>query len=416
MRKFNVLNESTLETLKSLQFDELKKSCDVPATIISILGQLQADCISGRSKNVKEGLFYSQLVIDRSWEYLNIGNWKDVPDPWRFVYAYGCFFKIVYLNLSSDTFEELVATADRGLLMGLPIMGNVLARIACQCCRYLSQQSKSKEDLQVEKIPTLSNSNGDNSKTTLKLTELKVGISPGSTEVMQVQKPTIQWFLETVFGKQIPFVFQDCLNSWPALNEKHWTLSYLCDIAGHRTVPVEVGSKYTDESWSQQLVRFSDFVTMYIEKENPSTGYLAQHRLFDQVPELKNDIRIPEYCLFGDVEPEDIQINAWIGPKGTVSPLHFDPEHNFLCQVIGKKYIRLYSVNYTGLLYPHEGMLSNTSQVDILDPDESKFPLFSSAPYWECILSEGEMLYIPPKMWHYVKSLSTSVSVSFWWH
>uniref|UniRef100_A0A2P2L7T1 Transcription factor n=2 Tax=Rhizophora mucronata TaxID=61149 RepID=A0A2P2L7T1_RHIMU len=33
----------------------------------------------------------------------------------------------------------------------------------------------------------------------------------------------------------------------------------------------------------------------------------------------------------------------------------------------------------------------------------------------DCILEEGEMLYIPPRWWHYVRSLTTSFSVSFWW-
>ena len=31
------------------------------------------------------------------------------------------------------------------------------------------------------------------------------------------------------------------------------------------------------------------------------------------------------------------------------------------------------------------------------------------------VLQPGEMLYIPPRWWHYVKSLSVSFSVSFWW-
>jgi hypothetical protein len=44
-----------------------------------------------------------------------------------------------------------------------------------------------------------------------------------------------------------------------------------------------------------------------------------------------------------------------------------------------------------------------------------KFPDFERAAYCETILAPGDCLYIPRGWWHYVRSLSPSFSVSFWW-
>jgi lysine-specific demethylase 8 len=160
----------------------------------------------------------------------------------------------------------------------------------------------------------------------------------------------------------------------------------------------------------------SDFITNHIENPNQEeTGYLAQTQLFEQIPDLKKDIIIPDYCNLGDFD-EPI-VNAWFGPKGTVSSLHHDRYHNLLSQVVGEKYIRIYHPNQSNLLYPNSSnkLLFNTSQVDVESPNLEEFPSFSKASYVECILKENEMLYIPPFFWHYVRSLATSFSVSFWW-
>lgn len=49
-------------------------------------------------------------------------------------------------------------------------------------------------------------------------------------------------------------------------------------------MPIEIGSRYTEEDWTQRLVTFSEFLHSYVTSEDPSKrGYLAQHGLFDQV-------------------------------------------------------------------------------------------------------------------------------------
>ncbi|KAL9072077.1 MAG: hypothetical protein Q9161_003852 [Pseudevernia consocians] len=244
----------------------------------------------------------------------------------------------------------------------------------------------------------------------------------------------------------LPLVIQGALSHWPALHERPWSsLAYLIDktFGGRRLIPVEIGRSYTDAGWGQSIITFKDFLSDYLLRDPADTGdidigYLAQHDLFTQIPSLRNDISIPDYCYTNPPPPasgtplgdKELQpkldeplLNAWFGPAGTVSPLHTDPYHNILCQVVGKKYVRLYSPSENEKLYP-KGMegggvdMSNTSEVDVEGEGvlDERFPLFREAVYVETILNEGECLYIPVGWWHYVRSLTVSFSVSCWWN
>lgn len=161
------------------------------------------------------------------------------------------------------------------------------------------------------------------------------------------------------------------MDHWPACSTRPWNdLDYLLQMTGDRIVPIEIGTSYTDPSWQQKMVRMEDFIYDHILSPTTAhTAYLAQHNLFDHIPLLASDISIPEYCYVEPKpsqwysEPPDVIQHAWFGPKGTVSPLHQDPYHNLLAQVVGRKYIRLYAPTQSKALYPYDGMMSNTSQV-----------------------------------------------------
>lgn len=174
------------------------------------------------------------------------------------------------------------------------------------------------------------------------------------------EQPSFEWFL---MHTNRPMIFPS--GRWPA-HERWRSLDYLLDLGSDRMVPVEIGSSYTDASWRQEMMRLEDFVDRCLLGDE--MGYLAQHDLLEQIPQLGKDILVPDYCYlhlelneYYERRPHEVIKNAWLGPAGTVSPLHHDPFHNLLVQVAGSKYIRLYDPHQS--VYPREGIMNNTSQV-----------------------------------------------------
>lgn len=232
-----------------------------------------------------------------------------------------------------------------------------------------------------------------------------------------LHSPTLDEFRDNHFLTQRPALLRGIMDKWPALT-KWRDLTYLLNAAGNRNVPIEIGNNYTTEDWSQQLMKIRDFLQRQFGEislgNQPVLEYLAQHELFNHVPALKDDIICPPYCRLGE-EADKVDIKAWLGPQGTISPMHYDPKHNFLCQVFGTKKIILASPDDSEYLYPHGDIFSNTSQVNAENLDFREFPLTRNAKFYHLTLQEGECLYMPPKWWHYIRAESKSFSVSFWW-
>uniref|UniRef100_A0ABK8FVL2 JmjC domain-containing protein n=2 Tax=Anopheles gambiae TaxID=7165 RepID=A0ABK8FVL2_ANOGA len=383
----------------------------VLSTIVEPLAnELTTDAVKTISTNlIKVGVLY-----DTVYNRLHTGQWNAVATSEREMFTILTYVRIVYTLYASNSYEDAIKDniylADLGLMLGCPIgleCKNVPTDLLTETASILTGElaNLDKQEPPVKRIK-LDDITGE-----ISLTENK------SNDVPIMKCPSLEYFGTRCYDTKQPAVLNGIIDGWPAMERWH-DPNYLLKVAGERTVPIEIGSQYSSDDWSQKLMKFRDFLEQSICCEpSDSAGkqppaYLAQHDLFDQIPALRADIAIPDYIGRTDAQP---RIKAWLGPKGTVSPLHTDPCHNLLCQVFGAKLIILARPEDTERLYPHDHfILNNTSQVDARRPDYNRFPLVRDVRFYRLTLRRGEVLYIPPKWWHYVESLSPSFSVSFW--
>ncbi|CAM8913482.1 unnamed protein product [Rhodiola kirilowii] len=361
----------------------------------------------------------AEAAREMAWEQLHSGPWSSVLPVWRDAYSMACLH-VAKAHYAIGEFKEAFRVLDMGLLMGGTLLRKdldaAIAKLSAKtmngdACLEMRNCTGKEDEVESQKSDCRRSVNEIDEAEVLRILPRK---SLSCKLVTRRSALSLEGFLCDYFLSGSPVIISDCMAHWPA--RKKWgDIEYLRRVAGERTVPVEVGKNYLCSEWKQELITFSEFL-MRLQSNDTSEGptYLAQHPLFDQISELRKDILIPDYCFAGGGKLRSL--NAWFGPSGTVTPLHHDPHHNILAQVVGRKYVRLYSAAIIDELYPYsETMLRNSSKVDLDSINETEFPKVHDLEFLDCILEEGDMLYIPPKWWHYVRSLTVSYSVSFWW-
>jgi lysine-specific demethylase 8 len=247
---------------------------------------------------------------------LNTGHYATVEDKYRLLYSFVCLLR-AYLHLTQSDFKRALGACDEGLLKGNDLEDGTLAKLATFICqKHLAVPA-----------PLLNISEP--------CKECPKAL-PNSQPIPCCHLPTMEKFFNEFFKANRPVVIRGMVAQWPAYRK--WSFDFLNELCGHRIVPVELGLKYTDVEWNQVLMTFHEYLSQYVRttERKARPGYLAQHRLADQVPELLSDIITPDYCAFAEngMAEDEQTVNVFIGPGGTLSPLHTDPRHNFFCQVI----------------------------------------------------------------------------------
>lgn len=200
----------------------------------------------------------------------------------------------------------------------------------------------------------------------------------------------------------LPFLITGVVDRWPLLS---LTREDLRERFGHVPVRARVGD-YINMAFAPDRPMQDMSMREYLDLDAPGLPpYVGNLEL----RELNSMCHWPGY--FDKMGPP----RFWLGPAGTMTPLHCDYDDNIFAQIWGTKRIFLSPPHHGEFLYAWEANpVLFGSFVNPEAPDFDKFPLARQATLIEVIVNPGDMLYIPAGWYHYVHALTFSLSSNRW--
>ncbi len=203
----------------------------------------------------------------------------------------------------------------------------------------------------------------------------------------------------------LPFLIEGLVGRWPL---SALTPQALRERFSHLQVRARVGD-YINTAFAPDRAMQDMSMLDYLELVSAGTHELPPYLGNLELRELNGMCHWPAY--FDKMGPP----RFWLGPAGTVTPLHCDYDDNIFAQVWGTKRIFLSPPHHDEFLYPSEAnAILFGSPFDPEAPDFDKFPLARKATMIECIVNPGDMLYVPAGWYHQVRALTFSLSANRW--
>ena len=203
----------------------------------------------------------------------------------------------------------------------------------------------------------------------------------------------------------LPFLMTGIVKRWPL---SALTPQTLREHYSHLPVRARVGD-YINTAFAPDRAMQDMTMLEYLELADAGAEGLPPYLGNLELRELNRLCHWPTY--FDKMGPP----RFWLGPAGTVTPLHCDYDDNIFAQIWGSKRIFLSPPHHDEFLYPREAnAILYGSPFDPEAPDYNTFPQARQATMIECIVNPGDMLYVPAGWYHQVRALTFSLSSNRW--
>jgi hypothetical protein len=203
----------------------------------------------------------------------------------------------------------------------------------------------------------------------------------------------------------LPFVITGLVNRWPLST---LTRESLHERFGDLPVRARVGD-YVNTAFAPDRAMQDMSMSEYLELVSAGAHDLPPYLGNLELREFNRMCYWPAF--FDKLGPP----RFWLGPAGTVTPLHCDYDDNIFAQIWGSKRIFLSPPHHDEFLYAREAnALLFGSPFNPEAPDFAQFPLARQASMIECIVNPGELLYVPAGWYHQVRALTFSLSANRW--
>lgn len=216
-------------------------------------------------------------------------------------------------------------------------------------------------------------------------------------------------FLESYYKPQMPVVIENLTENWPAY--KKWTLSYIKDIAGDKTVPlydaspIDYSRKVNEPVARMKMAEYIDLL-----QKGPTDLRIFLYSLMRHVPDLKNDFQFPQIGIRLIKELPML----FFGGEGSAVFMHYDID---LANILhfhfhGKKQCILFPPSDSKYMYKVPYSVICREDIDFENIDFKKWPALRYTHGYIAEISHGETLYIPEGWWHHMKYVTPGFSMS----